>query len=545
MEDFVFGALATDDLKLVYHRAEHRGLQHNHAIEPRDPLPGEPVILTVQVGPDLTASQIACYYTTDGSKPSGSRGVAVNGQWAPFHQVDVRWDSLVWGYVCTWQCTLPAQPEGTMVRYRIGAWTDNGAEIFADWPDVKQQVEAAAAALTRHKPIPDVAPGDPSIGKVFVYQVDRAKPPDWAREAVIYHIVVDRFYPGDGRPWLKPADLRGLFGGTLWGVRDRLDYIADLGATCIWLSPIWPSPTHHGYDVTDYSRVELRLGGDEALHRLIEASHRRNIRVILDLVCNHLSIQHPYFQDALRTPSSPYRNWFLFDESEIGYRAYFGVRSMPEINLDYPDARRWMIEVGRYWLREFDLDGYRLDHANGPGPAFWTDFRAACRDEKPDAFCFGEVVEPSHIMLPYVGRLDGLLDFNFCDMVRRTYGYQTWSEAQLERFMDRHGAFFDVDNFLMPTFIDNHDMDRFLYIARNDKEALRQAATLQFQLAGPPIVYYGTEVGMTQPFGKRDAIGLEVSRAPMVWGSSQDHELFDFYRRLIRERREAHTWEQR
>lgn len=536
--DFIFGTLATDELKLVHHRAERRGLQHRHQLSPIDPRPGEPVTLTVWLGIDFAADHVVSYYTTDGSIPAGSRGQASHGQTVRFHPVEVLWDTLNWGYVARWQAALPAQPEGTIVRYRIGAWLGDGAETFADWPNVTAAAEAAADAFFRQLPQPvGHPPGDPARGDVFTYHVDTLTPPEWARNAVIYHVFVDRFCPGAGRDWLQTDDLVGFCGGTLWGVRDKLDYIEDLGAACLWLSPTWASPSHHGYDVTDYDRVEPRLGGDEALHALVEAAHRRGIRVLLDLVCNHISNDHPIFQAALRDKSSSYRDWFTFDDSAIGYRTFFNNPAMPQVNLDNPGARDWMIGIARRWLREFNVDGYRLDYANGPGPDFWSDFRAGCRAEKSDCFLFGEVVDAPDALRAYAGRLDGCLDFHLGDAIRRTYGWKTWTEADLERFATRHRSYFPGD-FLLPLFIDNHDMDRFLYIAGGDKDALRRAAAFQLRQPGPVIIYYGTEIGLSQSVGVQDGMGLHISRTPMRWDGGQDNDLLAFYRRLIQERRQ-------
>ncbi|MGC9336349.1 MAG: alpha-amylase family glycosyl hydrolase [Anaerolineae bacterium] len=536
MEEFTFGTFATDELKLVHHRAAHSGLQHGHALTPQDPQPGEPVILTVRVGPDLSVDQVVCYYTLDGSEPDGERGMARNGDVLRLKQVDVVWDSLVWGYVTRWQGELPPQREGAMVRYRLGAWAGDGPETFADWPDVLARAEQAAAAFFRGDLLPDLPPGDPSVSHTFAYSVDHLRPPAWARDAVIYQIFVDRFYPGPGRDWAQTADLRGFCGGTLWGVAEKLDYIADLGATCIWLSPIFPSPSHHGYDATDITHVEPRLGGDEALRALVSEAHRRGVRVLLDYVCNHLSRHHPVFVEAQADPTSRYRDWFTFDESEIGYRAYFGVTAMPEIDVSHPAARDWLIDAARYWLREFDVDGFRLDHANGPGPDFWTDFWTGCKAERSDCFCFGEVVDTPDAQRAYVGRLDGCLDFHVGDALRRTFALGSWTEADLARFLRRHFSVFPQD-FVMPTFIDNHDMDRFLFLAGGDKGALRRAAAAQMRLPGPPIIYYGTEVGLNQAVSIRDGRGMHVNRVPMVWGDEQDQDLLVTYQALIRERR--------
>lgn len=537
MEEFIFGTLATDELKLIHYRAARRGLHHQHELNPRDPLPGERITLTVTVGANLEAEQVTCYYTTDGSQPSGSRGTAHRGHALPLQLTSVEWDSLTWGYLQRWTGVLPPQPENTIIRYQIGAWAQGSPEVFADWPLVKAASEKAAAAYFRGEPIPDdLQIGAPHQPHTFTCPIDHFAPPDWAQEAVIYHIFVDRFFPGQGRDWLQTDDLDGFCGGTLWGVTEKLDYIQELGATCIWLSPVFVSPTHHGYDVTDYEHVETRLGGDDALRHLVTAAHERGLRVILDIALNHLSNQHPFFRSARADLNSPYRGWFTFDDSAVGYRSFFGVSTMPQLNVSNPDARRWLLDVGRYWIREFDVDGFRLDVADGPGPDFWSDFWHACKAEKADVFCFGEVVDAPDIQQHYIGRMDGLLNFHVCDALRRTYAAQEWTEAEFERFLERHARYFPL-GFPMPTFIDNHDMDRFLFAAGGDKEALRRAAQAQMRLPHPPVIYYGTEVGITQAKSGREALELHINRVPMLWGSEQDTEMLAFYKALIQERK--------
>ncbi len=536
MEEFTFGTLATDELKLTHHRAAQRGLQHDHQLEPYDPLPGQPVTVTARVGPDLDAGTVACYYTTDGSEPAGSRGTAENGAVLFLRRSDITWDTLAWGYLTVWRGILPAQTEGTLLRYRIGAWNGDGPELFADWPRVQDVVEAAAHAFFHGPALPVATAQLPGGGHTFVCPVDRLGPPAWARNAVIYQIFVDRFSPGAGREWRQTSDLRAVWGGTLWGVIEKLDYIAELGADCIWLTPIFVSDSHHGYDAVDLAHIEPRLGGEKALAALVEDAHARGIRILLDMVCNHVSARHPMFRAAQADPSGPYRDWFTFDDSPIGYRTFSGVASMPEVNLADAGARGWLIDIARYWLREFGIDGYRLDYANGPGPDFWADFWTACKAERPDSFCFGEVIDAPDAQRSYVGRLDGCLDFHLSEMLRRTFAFRTRTGADLERFLSRHAGFFPF-NFVMPTFIDNHDMDRFLFIAGGDKGALRRAVALQMRLPGPPIIYYGTEIGLTQLEGKDEGLGLDVCRVPMAWDEKQDGGLLAFYRDQIRERR--------
>jgi hypothetical protein len=183
---------------------------------------------------DLNASTLP-YYTLDGTEPAGARGAAVNGHVLRLEPAGVVWDTFLWGYLAVWRGVLPAQPEGTVVRYRIGAWAGEGPEVFADWPEVQLAAELAADAFFHGEPLPaNLTPGDPDRGHLFTYHVDRLGPPDWAREAVIYQVFVDRFYPGSGRKWLSD-NVSAICGGTLWGIIDKLDYIADLGADCIWL----------------------------------------------------------------------------------------------------------------------------------------------------------------------------------------------------------------------------------------------------------------------------------------------------------------------
>jgi hypothetical protein len=535
MEEFTFGTFATDELKLVHHRATRRGLQHAYQITPKDPEPGTPVELLVRTGADLQVDHIACYYTLDGSEPQGSRGVAVNGRVKMFQAGAIVWDTLVWGYINEWRCTLPAQAEGVLVRYRIGAWCEGtGEEIFADWPDARLVYEKATEAYFKGEELSDVKAGKPE-GHTFAYSVDQLAPPAWSRNAIIYQVFVDRFNPGGGRGWRQTTDLMDICGGTLWGVTEKLDYLSALGVNCLWLSPIHPSPSHHGYDATDIYKVESRLGGERALRELVREAHKKGMRVILDLVCNHISNQHPIFQDALSDPSSAYRQWFTFDDSEAGYRAFFGSKSMPELNLAHPPARDHLLDAARYWLREFDVDGYRLDYAIGPSIDFWIDFRGACKGEKTESYCFGEIVDAPHNQRNYAGSLDGCLDFHVCDALRRTYALGSWSQEDLDRFLSRHQRYFPPD-FVIPTFLDNHDMDRFLFLAGGDKQALMNALRVQMSLPGPPIIYYGTEIGLDQGVSIRDGGGMHINRIPMVWGDNQDRDLLHYYQKLIQKR---------
>lgn len=536
--DTIFGTFISDALKLVNYRAVRTGIHHRHDIQPLDPQPGDAVTVRVITPGDAAFERVALYYTTDGSQPSGSRGVAQNGTTILFERETIEWDIPLWGYVLHWKAVIPGQLDGTMVQYVISAWADAGDEAYADTPDIDDIVQHATMIHFQNIPADTelVHTGHFPGENVFNYHVDTHQPPAWAQEAIIYHIFVDRFYPGDGRSW-QTGSVQHNFGGTLWGVRDKLDYIAELGANCIWLSPTWTSPSYHGYDVTDYDRTEPRLGGDAALRAVIEGAHQRGIRVLLDMACNHLSNEHPIFVDALNDKNSPYRDWFFFHESvKHGYKTFFSVKTMPRVNLDFLAAREWMIANAVRWLRDFDVDGYRLDVADGPGPNFWSHFREACRAVKPDCLMYGEIIDTPQRLRTYAGRLDGVLDFPLTDAIRRTYALETMRESELQTFVGNNTAYYP-DHFVRPVFLDNHDMNRFLYIAENDTDKLKKATAFQMHLPGPTIIYYGTEVGLRQE-GDIPENGYEGIRAPMVWDDTQDRDLLAFYKQQIQARKQ-------
>lgn len=543
-QDFVFGTLATDELRLAQLRATSAGVAHPHSLAPADPLPGQPVTVNVSVGPQVRAEHVTCYYTTDGSEPQGMRGQAANGTAVELERAAVAWDTLLWGYREHWSGALPGQPDGTLVRYRIEAWSERGAAQWAS--EIAGLVGGARPADTLESDTALFAvPGAPPLWPVrraggYAYHVDDQRVPDWLRDAVIYQVFVDRFATAGGRPFAEPMSLDGFFGGTLRGVIERLDYISDLGATCVWLSPVFPSPSHHGYDATDYGSIEPRLGTADDLRELIDAAHMRGMRVILDYVVNHISHEHPAFVAARADQHSAEASWFTFLRWPDQYISFFGVQEMPQINSDAPAARDYMIAQARHWLAQ-GVDGFRLDYANGPSHAFWSAFRAATRAAMPASVTIGEVVETPALQATYAGRLDGCLDFLLLQAIRQCFAFGMLGVAEFDAFVRRHLAFFPTD-FVLPSFLDNHDMNRFLWVVRGDTRRLRLAALCQFTLPHPPIIYYGTEVGLSQRRDVRYADGSghpEEARLPMLWGDAQDRELRHFYQRLVAMRRAA------
>ncbi len=530
-EHVIFGTYHTAALRALAYRALRQGLQHRAQLTPRDPLPHAPVTLHVTIAQTLPVVALYAFYTTDGSQPTPE------STRMRFTLTQTTWDSLLWRYQQHWEAALPGQPEGTLVRYRIGAELRTGAWVFADWPSAEAVIIAETRRAFGETDVTPVLPPR-EVGCTFAYTVDTLAPPAWAQEAVIYQIFVDRFAPGAGRAFAPSANLSDFFGGTLRGVIERLDALADLGINTLWLSPLFPSPTHHGYDATDYCDVEPRLGTLADMRELVAAAHARGLRVLLDLALNHCSHEHPFFQAALADPQSDYHAWFKFAApGSLAYEGYFGVETMPEWNLEHPPVRAYLLDVGRFWL-ELGVDGFRLDYADGPGPGFWSEFRRACREVNPEAWLFGEIVQPPDVLAPYVGRLDGSLDFLWAEQVRRAVAYGNTDAEQLATFWANHRQTLTTD-YLRPVFLDNHDMDRFLLAAGDDKRRLRLGLLLLCIWPQPPILYYGTEIGLRQTGSTRDpGCGLEVSRTPMVWeAAAQDATLRADVQQLLALRR--------
>ncbi len=526
----IFGTYADDTLALADYRLRHRGLQHGRRLTPALPRPDEPTVVHLTVGADVAFRDLRLFYTIDGSDPS-ERSLSL-----PFVRKAVAWDSLLWGYREAWEAEVPPLPEGTLVRYRIRGVEMSGRVRWADWPPPDRMLLEATFAHFSSPRIEGEWP-EPEVPPTFAFRI-RAKVevPAWAREARIYQIFVDRFHPGPGRAFLPPGDdPHGRRGGTLRGVLHRLDDLAALGFNALWLSPIFPSPTAHGYDATDYFAIEPALGTMEDFHALAEAVHARGMRLILDLALNHLSDRHPFFVDARSSSRSQYRHWFVFDRRyPPGYRAYFHLPTMPEWNLNEPAVRRHLVEVGRFWLEQ-GADGFRLDYADGLGPTFWLEFTEAARAVKADAWCFGEIVQPPPKIAPYRGVLGGALDFVWADAVRESLAYARRPLPALVRFLERHRATFHAD-FLQPAFLDNHDMDRFLYAAAGDTRRLRMGLLLLALWPQPIIVYYGTERGLMQT-ESAEKIGLHASRV-VLGDRVDDASLAEALHHLLNVRRE-------
>ncbi|MFN8484207.1 MAG: alpha-amylase family glycosyl hydrolase [Anaerolineae bacterium] len=526
--EFIFGAMSTDAGRVKRARTLASGFVHDMALSPADPRPGDAVTITARVGADIAIKSATLTYTTDGSAPTTDEGTSLR---IPMTRTRIVWDTVSWGYVEEWAATIPPQTDGVWVSYIIAAVTDADQVIFSPYFQLGQASSRDDLDTYFIRQMERRAPhGRP---QVYGFRVDEEGIPGWLREAIIYQVFVDRFAPAPGAALAAHDDLSGFYGGHLNGIRARLDYLSDLGVNVVWLTPIFPSPSHHGYDPTDYASIEPRYGTEADFRALLAAAHERGIRVLLDVVANHFSSQHPAFLAAQGADESPSRSWFYFRRHPGVYDSFYDVPSQPIVNTDHPGVRAYLVEAAQYWLG-LGVDGFRLDHAHGATHAFWSAFRAGTRAVRADSVTVGEVTDTPTVMRSYVGRMDGVLDFQLLELLRGFFVFNRLTASQFDLAVSKHLAYFGPD-LTLPSFLDNHDMNRFLWSVGGDKRRLRLAALCQFTLPGPPIIYYGTEVGLSQ---QRGVGRLEEARLPMPWDDAQDRSLLQFYRDLIALRRQ-------
>ena len=410
--------------------------------------------------------------------------------------------------------------------------------------------------------------------------------PDWVKHAVFYQIFPDRFcrsprlqHPPGTRfqPWGTPPTKRGFQGGDLLGIVDRLDYLAELGVTALYLNPIFSSASNHRYHTFDYMQVDPLLGGEAAFRELLDEAHKRAMRVVIDGVFNHTGRGFWAFHHILETgKNSPYLDWFCVrdwplrpyqysEEKPHNYAAWWEIPALPKLNVSNPGVRQHLLEVARHWI-EFGADGWRLDVPEEINdPLFWQEFREVVKETNPDAYTVGEIWHEAEEWLRG-DRFDAVMNYVFS---RAAYGY--FGAETLRR--DYRPGGFDIEKLDTPAFaaalekmltrydwqvvtsqlnlLNSHDTARSLWTLNGDSSGVRLCVLLQMTLPGAPCIYYGEEIGMSGgpdpacrgafPWeaGERAAT-QERNTPPDPEGAGRrdqqlwDGELLDFYRQAVR-----------
>ena len=359
--------------------------------------------------------------------------------------------------------------------------------------------------------------------------------PGWTKGATCYEIFVRSFHDSDGD---GVGDLKGL--------TQKLDYINDgnanstksLGAKCIWLMPVDASPSYHGYDVTNYYHVNPQYGTDEDFKQLVASAHKHGIKVLVDLVLNHSSNEHPYFKEALRDTASPHRSWYIFSKTKPDYSGVWGQQiwhkspvrdeyyyglftaEMPDLNYENPAVRQEATNIAKFWLTQMGVDGFRLDavsylveegkkldHTRGTHDVL-RQFAADVKRIKPGAYTVGEVWDTIGTQLAYYpDQLDAYFTFEASDAILGAVrnGSPKGLLAPLLRMQSK------LPSYRYSPFLRNHDQTRTMTALGGDRARARLAAQLLLTLPGLPYVYYGEEIGMS---GDKPDPRL---RTPMQW----------------------------
>jgi glycosidase len=360
---------------------------------------------------------------------------------------------------------------------------------------------------------------------------------NWWNDAVFYEVFVRSFYDAnaDGK-----GDLQGLI--------SKLDYLndgdpntqTDLGVNALWLMPVNESPSYHGYDVTNYYKVEPDYGTTQDFKNLITQAHNRGIKVIIDFVINHSSSQHNWFVQS-QNNNANYQNFYRWSANNPGTTSpwgsqcwhqnsngkyYYGIfwSGMPDLNYAHPPVKDSIFNAASYWLNTMGVDGFRLDAVryifeNGNIVAeqpqtysFLQDFSAHCKNQKPTAMNVGEAWTSSNYVVSYVtnNRLDYCFDFDLATAM--TNAIKNQNPAPVANQMNFLKSYFPFLQY--GTFLTNHDQNRIMTELGNSTTKMKSAAALYLTLPGVPYLYYGEEIGMI-------GSGIdENKRTPMQWNAN-------------------------
>lgn len=392
----------------------------------------------------------------------------------------------------------------------------------------------------------------------MISAMDRVIAPAWIEDAIVYQIFPDRFYNGDKSNDPAGTDVwengvnptrESYYGGDLEGIRQKLPYLQELGITLLYMTPIFASDSNHKYDTIDYYRIDPSFGDTETMARLVKEAHELGIRVMLDAVFNHSGDRFFAFQDVIeKGEQSAYADWYHIHDYPVQWKPEtnyetFGrnVKTMPKLNTRNEALIKYLLDVAEYWIRETDIDGWRIDVANEVDHDFWRVLRRRVKKVKPDALIIGEIMHGSGIWLKG-DQFDGVMNYLLRDAMVEFFAKQTMDVHQFASRIDHVRMMYsDQANYAMFNVMGSHDTKRFITAClsskwgwgnHNEIARLKLAAFYMITFVGMPMIYYGDEIGM---YGGEDP----DCRRTMIWDRDERQlEVFSYYQKMIKLRKQ-------
>lgn len=375
----------------------------------------------------------------------------------------------------------------------------------------------------------------------YNHRADRADIPAWMQDAIVYNIFPDSFATAENMITGQPTEfswngetVRGRLGGTIRGITENLPYIKDMGFNCVYINPIFVAGEYHKYDLIDYFHIDPAFGTDADFMELVQRAHSMDIRVMIDGVFNHVGWKFAAFKDVIKKgKSSEYWDWFFRLQEPViipdhmeDYPTYecFGYeRMMPKIATDNPAVQDYFCRVGVHWVKEYDIDGWRLDVASEVNDSFWRAFRSAIKAVKSDCALIGEVWETASHWLDG-SMFDSTMNYDFRRHCRRFFALQDIdAQAFNGRVTDMLMRYRRQVTYGQLNLLDSHDVSRFLSLCDQDINKMKLAVLFQMTFVGMPCVFYGDEKEMT-------GVLEEEYRHPMPWDNGNS-EIQAFYKK--------------
>jgi neopullulanase len=385
----------------------------------------------------------------------------------------------------------------------------------------------------------------------FFQEIDRFKAPEWVKDTVWYQIFPERFADGDssnnneGTSEWNPQDhpkWNEFYGGDLRGIINHFDHLVDLGINGIYFTPIFTAPSNHKYDTENNLEIDSHFGTKDDFRELVELAHSHGIKIMLDAVFNHIGDASPQWQDVLKNGAdSKYADWFhvhsfpatytpgdSYENTEDAtYDTFAFTPHMPKWNTANPEVQDYLLNIATYWIKEFDIDAWRLDVANEVDHHFWKRFHQETTALKPDFYIVGEIWTSAQAWLTG-DEFSGVMNYAFTGAIVDYFAKRVIS---IDQFISKlNGQLMlnrDQTNQMMMNMLDSHDAPRILSLAHDNKDIAKQMLVFMFMQQGTPDIYYGTEVGM-------NGEGDPDNRKPMEWRPEfQDLKMYEFVKKMI------------